>query len=215
MEGSRMSGTQSVVQAGTQTVTHTVADSTPYPWPYDSVVNPSATALLICGGGAMWANGTPHDAAAQRRIEQLRAAFAVVDSLVIVIDHDPIFTAIDGVVEPAPPLCARPSELRVSAAGVDGFYGGPLDAVLQKRGITHLVVCGYGLETTVHGTVRRANDRGYECLTVIDAAVAHEAALAPAARSMIEMSGGIFGAIAETRETIAAFTSVPAELRAH
>jgi nicotinamidase-related amidase len=191
------------------TVTHTVAGSTPYPWPFDAVIDPCTTALLICGGGAKWATGTRHDASAQQNIEQLRAAFADVGAQVIVIDHDPIFSTISAVAEPAPILSAGPSELGVPAAGVDGFYGGPLDAVLQQRGCTHLVVCGYGLETTVHGTVRRANDRGYECLTVIDASVAHEPGLAAAARSMIEMSGGIFGAVAETLETIAAFTSVP------
>lgn len=195
-------------------VAATVAGSTPYPWPFDSVINPNVTALLVCGGGARWAAGTRADPSAAQNIDALRPAFAAAGALVIVIEHDPVFTTLAAVAASAPTLVAGPGELGVAAAGIDGFYGGPLDAVLQHHGRTHLVVCGYGLETTVHGTVRRANDRGYECLTVIDAAVAHDPELRVAARSMIEMSGGIFGAVAETTETIAAFTPVLTPLSA-
>ncbi|HUF99579.1 MAG TPA: cysteine hydrolase family protein [Ilumatobacter sp.] len=193
----------------TQRSSRTVANSTPYPWPYDEVIDPAVTALVVCGGGDTWSAGVRSDPPTQARIALLRAAFGATAALVIVLEHEPIFTTIATVADAAAPLHAEAGELSVTAAGVDGFYGGPLDALLQHHRRSHLVVCGYGLETVVHGTVRRANDRGYECLTVIDASIAHDPALLPAARSMIEMSGGIFGAVANTEATISAFTPTP------
>ncbi len=47
--------------------------------------------------------------------------------------------------------------------------------------------------------MRSANDRGYECLLVIDACVPHDPELVAASRSQIEMSGGIFGAVGDVR----------------
>jgi nicotinamidase-related amidase len=104
-------------------------------------------------------------------------------------------------------LGARTGELALVAAGIDGFYGSPLDAILHRNERTHLLVAGLGLETAVHSTVRRANDRGYECLTVIDACLPHDTALVPASRSSIEMSGGIFGAVGASADVLAAYRS--------
>jgi nicotinamidase-related amidase len=44
--------------------------------------------------------------------------------------------------------------------------------------------------------MRSANDRGYECLLISDACSPLDPSLVGAASRMIEMSGGIFGAVA-------------------
>ena len=49
---------------------------------------------------------------------------------------------------------------------------------------------------------RQANDRGLECLLVIDACAPVDPALVTASRSMVLMSGGIFGAVGETVPTL-------------
>ena len=92
----------------------------------------------------------------------------------------------------------------VTAAGIDAFFGGPLDAVLRSRGTDHLLLVGLGLESTVHSTMRSANDRGYECLLVVDACAPLDPAALPHAVSMVEMSGGIFGAVGLTEPVLAA-----------
>ena len=97
------------------------------------------------------------------------------------------------------------TSVTVRAAGIDGFYGSDLDPVLRRLGRSHLLLVGLGLETTVHSTMRRANDRGYECLLVADAALAIDDRLRPASISSIEMSGGIFGAVGTTDPVLAAY----------
>lgn len=184
-----------------------VPGTTPYPWPYDGALSAERMALVITGGGAQWAEYVPHDDAAAAALEQLRTGLAAVGVLVVLVTHDgpwPRLHAVTGT--PAVPLEPRAGEVAIRAAGLDGYYGSSLAAVLRRHGRTHLVVAGLGLETTVHGTVRRGNDRGDECLTVIDASTAHDPSLRHAARSSIEMSGGIFGAVGETAAVLSALT---------
>ncbi len=52
--------------------------------------------------------------------------------------------------------------------------------------------------------MRSANDRGYECLLVVDACAPLDPDLVAPATSMVEMSGGIFGAIGTTDPVLAA-----------
>jgi nicotinamidase-related amidase len=89
----------------------------------------------------------------------------------------------------------HPSDLIVDTPGHDGFAVAWLDAELRARGIDRLALVGIGTESTVSGTNRSANDRGYECLTLTDAVVHHEKVTGEATLSSICMSGGIFGAI--------------------
>ena len=84
---------------------------------------------------------------------------------------------------------------RLSAVGIDGFFGSQLDSLLRASHLTHLLLVGVPLETAVHSTMRSANDMGYECLVVQDATAALDPGLKSNTLSMIEMSGGIFGAI--------------------
>ncbi|RZI92158.1 MAG: isochorismatase family protein, partial [Microbacterium sp.] len=71
-------------------------------------------------------------------------------------------------------------------------------ARVQDQQALQPAVVGAGLETCVHSTMRSANDRGLECLLVLDACVAYDPDLVAPARSQVEMSGGIFGAVGDT-----------------
>ena len=183
-----------------------VAHTTPYPWPYDGSVDPGCLALVLAGGGPWTAGRVPADPEAADSIGALRAAVRDTAALTVVIDHRPSTSRMTMCDDPSEPIVAIGDEVPVTAAGLDGFYGSSLDATLHTAGRTHLIVCGLGLETTVHSTLRRANDRGYECLLVADASAAHRPDLAPPARSSVEMSGGIFGAVGSTVDVVAALT---------
>jgi nicotinamidase-related amidase len=98
------------------------------------------------------------------------------------------------------------SDHLLDAHGVDGFFASPLDALLRSLGRDQLLLCGAWLETGVHSTMRSANDRGYECLLVLDACVPHDPALVAASRSQIEMSGGIFGAVGDSNDVLSAIS---------
>jgi nicotinamidase-related amidase len=102
------------------------------------------------------------------------------------------------------PLIAASADALVSAAGLDGFYASPLEPLLRSWGCDRLVLCGLGAETAVDGTLRSANDRGFECLTLTDAVAPHDPALAARAHHSVTMSGGIFGAIGTTADLLTA-----------
>jgi nicotinamidase-related amidase len=96
----------------------------------------------------------------------------------------------------------QPGDVLVECTGVSGFSGGPLDHRLRALGCDHLAVGGLGLETAVYSTLGAANDRGYECLALTDAAAPHDRAVAERALSSITMSGGIFGAVGTTSDLV-------------
>jgi nicotinamidase-related amidase len=186
-------------------VTAFVTDTTPYPWPYHGRLDATRTALVVTGAGDAWAAHVPRSDAAAAALERLRTELPRAGVLVVVVVADPPWQRLAPVGDPAVAVQPRAGELVVSAPGLDGFYGSALASVLRRHGRTDLLVAGLGLETTVHGTVRRGNDRGDECLTVVDASTPHDPSLLQSSRSSIEMSGGIFGAVGETAAVLAAF----------
>lgn len=170
----------------------TVAATTPYPWPYDGAYDPARAALLVVGSA-----DTPEpDPAVAAVAGPFRAAGGVVVQVTTALPHQG---------EAGPPAALPfPVDHDVRAAGVDGFYGSPLDTLLRSRRRDQLLLTGGWLETGVHSTMRSANDRGYECLLVLDACTAYDASLLAASRSQIEMSGGIFGAVGLSVDVLAA-----------
>ena len=102
-------------------------------------------------------------------------------------------------------LAGRDPDAVVDAFGVDGFSGSPLAECLAGLDVDHLLVCGLGLEGPVHSTLRSANDRGLECLLVIDGCAPLDPSLAGAGVRIIEMSGGIFGAVADAEAVLTAW----------
>jgi len=63
-------------------------------------------------------------------------------------------------------------------------------------------------DVCVHTTLREANDRGFECLLVTDACAALDKEVHNAAVKSVQLSGGIFGATADTRSLLAAFDKI-------
>jgi len=177
-----------------------VAHTTPYAWPYDGELTPAASAAVVVRPASVaWPSGV--DATYARAASAVVAAVRSAGGAVIsVITTDP----------GGPPAPGEPwplADAEVTSAGIDGFYASPLEAHLRTRSLTKLYLVGYGLETCVHSTMRSANDMGLECLLVVDACQPYEPGLVAASVSMIEMSGGIFGAVGHSADVVAALTA--------
>ena len=190
-----------------------VPSSQPYPWPYDGAVAADRTALLLVAMQAGLAPLCPNASTTLAVIEAVTAAARRWGAIVVATRHA------------ASPAQRRPSILPaygegpwellpgfapdavVDAFGVDGFSGSPLAECLAGFGVDHLVVCGLGLEGPVHSTLRSANDRGLECLLLVDGCAPLDPTLAEAGIRIIEMSGGIFGAVAQSADMLPALTT--------
>lgn len=172
-----------------------VAQSTPYPWPWHGQLDPTRTALVVTGWDTGWRDASSHVDRALANVFTLASTV----TLTFTIGHDPTPR------HPRPSEDLEPLRFHHHAPGVDAFYGTPLEIGLRRHGVDLLLVAGFGLETTVHSTLRTANDTGLECLLVVDACAPLDPDLVGSAVSMIEMSGGIFGAVGTTEHVVAAF----------
>jgi biuret amidohydrolase len=188
-----------------------VAGTTPYPWPYDGGCPGGRLALVVAGWDHGWRRRVtgPDAAAVEPTIAALAAAVAAAGGQVVTLAHagPPRLARLDAAPAPgaapgAPPALA--GAVHLVTGGLDGFWGSGLDPTLRSLGVTHLLVAGHGLEGPVHSTMRGANDMGYECLLVLDAATVLVPDLAGPSRSMVEMSGGIFGAVGRSADVVAA-----------
>jgi Amidases related to nicotinamidase len=92
-----------------------------------------------------------------------------------------------------PELAPIAGEIVIPKPGKGAFYATELQAILQKRGITHLLFTGVTTEVCVQTTMREANDRGYECLLVEDCTASYFPKFKQATLEMIRAQGGIFG----------------------
>jgi len=165
----------------------------PYPWPYDGELDRRRLALLVVGAQEWWAGRTCEPDVALEVVERTAKVVRDAGGTVVVLHRD---GAGDPLVSPAA------GDLVVGCTGTSGFAGGPLDLRLRASGIDHLAVGGLGLETAVYSTMGAANDRGYECLALADAAAPHDRAAGERALSSITMSGGIFGAVGTTADLV-------------
>jgi biuret amidohydrolase len=172
----------------------------PYPWPYDDKVSTTHLALLACGWDTTWVGRVVAPDEPGHQVVRLADAVAAHGGHIFTLRHP----GLGGQPPAGLPLDGAES---VACAGVDGFWGSALEASLRRRHVTHLLVVGHGLEAPVHSTMRSANDRGYECLLVVDACSAIAPEILDRSLSMIHMSGGIFGATASTADTLAALGS--------
>jgi nicotinamidase-related amidase len=95
-------------------------------------------------------------------------------------------------------------EAVIDKPGKGAFYATNLSEILEKDGITSLVVTGVTTEVCVHTTVREANDRGYECLVLADCVGSYFPEFQQAGLKMIAAQGGIFGWVASSPPLITA-----------
>ncbi|MCC2033209.1 cysteine hydrolase family protein [Microbacterium allomyrinae] len=183
-----------------------VAETTPYAWPWNGALDATRTAVLVIEAPGE-AGDVDH--------EYVRNAEVVVATLrrgggaaIRVLTRRASATrpfagassafADEGTGE-------IPTDDTVVSRGVDGFFGSPLETVLRQARIERLILVGAWLETSVHSTMRTANDMGFECLLVVDACAPGDADLVANSVSMIEMSGGIFGAVGTTARVVEAY----------
>lgn len=94
----------------------------------------------------------------------------------------------------------------IDKPGKDSFYQTDLEMILNKRGITNLIVCGVTTHVCVHSTIREANDRGIDCLMMEDGTAAFDPADQVAAIRMVNQQGGIFGWTTTSEELLKALS---------
>jgi biuret amidohydrolase len=192
-------------------------DSDPYPWPYDGVLSPPQCALVIAGAQEAWARASLRATEVLSVITEVAAALRGGGGQVVAVHHIAPTAARPRALPPAVdsdgsgllgdlPAC----DVVVRAAGANGFYGSSLDAELRARGLDRLVLCGFGAEVAVDCTLRAANDRGYECVTLIDGVAPLDEHTGRRALDSITKSGGIFGTIASAAALLEALADAVA-----
>ena len=100
-------------------------------------------------------------------------------------------------------------EIVIVKPGKGAFYKTDLDNLLQRAGVTHLLIAGVTTEVCVQTTMREANDRGYECLLVEDATESYFPAFKEATLAMVRAQGGIVGWTAPLQALIDARVATP------
>ncbi|MSQ14356.1 MAG: cysteine hydrolase [Dehalococcoidia bacterium] len=193
-------------------------EAVPYPWPYDGFAAVENTALVLVAPqiAFTWMDPAGRVVSACETISEAAARAGMAQCIIRLGRTAVTPQRMPGLPAPGSYGWEYTSNFEISgrslvidAPALDGFYATGLDSALRVRRITHLVFAGFGTETMVHSTLRSANDRGFECLVLSDACADVSPDLHHAALSSIMMSGGIFGAYAESQAFLAGLNQRP------
>ncbi|MEJ8473716.1 cysteine hydrolase family protein [Roseibium algae] len=193
-------------------------DASPYPWPFDGQWNAVDTALLLLG----FQNNAVDALCAQKEVAtaaRLLAAASACGMLMIASRKGQDVMALaalnrrtsqaDISLTPNTNGWQLSAELGLSStapivdhAGDNAFYNTGLEALLRRRGIRNLLVCGLPTDGLVHATQRNANDMGFECLAVFDACKGTSAERHTGQLRIMTFGNGLFGAVASCKPVL-------------
>ncbi|WP_043307692.1 cysteine hydrolase family protein [Pseudomonas sp. ML96] len=102
-----------------------------------------------------------------------------------------------------------PGEPVIDKPGYSAFAATDLELLLRNRGISELIICGVTTEVCVSSTLRSAVDLGYACTLVSDACGSGYPELHAAALAMVDVEGGLFGRVCDSRRLLAEWKDAP------
>ncbi|MDB5880368.1 MAG: cysteine hydrolase [Ramlibacter sp.] len=103
-------------------------------------------------------------------------------------------------------LQPKPGETVIDKPGKGAFHATPLQELLQRSGITHLVFMGVTTEVCVQTSMREANDRGYDALLLEDCTESYFPQFKASTLEMLRAQGGIIGWTATSAELLSAMS---------